>query len=259
MGIKKTIGTITLATGILFSGMQDGLVNLNKDEKDNRVRQGVVSEWGIAKARAEEVETLEEILESQIVGSEEETIVEENVGFTKKVNKPASERYPEIGFTDEVNQYFIDTMTEVLNARKHYVYEREMLTEEDVPVKVRVISRKDNLILLKADDDLTFLGEYVFNPDDPIFYYSDVNRKKGYILSFNDLSRKVDPQNNPFDNSSVAAPYYDTLIYGGSSFNQEEKYSVFSQIESGDLTFELSFVGEPEIVNEYSLEQGPAK
>ncbi len=252
MGIKKTVGTITLATGILFSGVLDGLVNLNKDEKDNKVRQGVVSEWGIPKVRAEEVETLEEILESQIVGSEKEAVVEENVENERKVSKPVSERYPEVNFTGKTNKSFVDEWSEYFDSTPLYVYEKEVLNAEGNPITVRILDEWDDLVEFKGDEELTFLGEYIFNPDDLLFYRTDKNREKGYLFSFAELSHELDPKDTLFDDSTFAL-YLDRLIYGEGAFNQDEKYSIFSQIESGDIVLNFDYVREP------ILDQGPTK
>ncbi len=177
MEIKKSVGPIVLATGILFSGVLDGLVNLNKDEKDNRQRQGTVSKMlGITTTRAEEVESLEEFVEGSIVGNEEEN--------ERKVSKPVSERYPEVNFTGKVNKSFVDEWSEYFERETLYVYEKEVLTAEENPITVRILSGWDDLVEFKDDEELTFLGEYVFNPDDLLFYRTDKKREKRVSFLF---------------------------------------------------------------------------
>ena len=95
MEFIKRFGAFILAAAMLISGGLEKLFKLNTDKETNSVRQGIVSErMGISRARAEEVESLEEFVEKDVI----------------KGNRPAVERYPGthyIEINEEKKKYYL--------------------------------------------------------------------------------------------------------------------------------------------------------
>lgn len=192
MEVKKRVGSIVLATGVLFSGVLDGLVNLNKDEKANNVRQGVFSEWkGIPRGRAEEVESLEEFVEEKV--SEENNQVDEELVQTEDEKKtlPFPERYPEfaeyyniVGKEDMFKGNLESTMA-FYAENDRYVYEKEFLNSEGETCVVQALGMDE--IESNFYEGWILKGKYVFNPDDCIYYFNFTDREDIVILSTNDV------------------------------------------------------------------------
>lgn len=248
MELGNRIKALVLAGVISLSGTIVDLLNLNTNEADNRVRQGIVSEWmGISRTRAEEVESLEELVEKVSIEEKEQSVEEVKEIDEKKVLS-FPERYPDFaeyyneGFDQEIFDSHLEGTIGFYETTARFVYEKEVVDSngETCTIQALGVSKNDG----KNFPGWELKGPYIFNPDDCVYYTRITDEGKVLLLSTNDIGT--------IGKNPPGSQYGEMLLVHvmEMKMSPDEVQNIIDQVSSGLVVQDLGYEGKELITND---------
>ena len=248
MNLGRRVKALVLAGIMALSCAVIEDLILNTNEADNKVRQGILSEWmGISRARAEDVESLEEIVEKDPLEEKEQSVEEvKEIDGKKVLSFP--ERYPDFaeyyydGFDQEIFDLHLEGTIGFYERTARFVYEKEVVDSngETCTIQVLGVSKREG----KNFPGWELKGPYIFNPDDCVYYTRVTDEGDVLLLSTNDIGT--------IGKNPPGSQYGDMLLLHvmEMKMSPNDVQNIIDQVSSGLVVQDLDYEGKDLSVND---------